>query len=63
MSYLVWAFHLAYVLKMFWKGMEEKEVHRTRMQPGLAEADPLVNQPGHATNGSASENGHLAMAD
>jgi hypothetical protein len=36
MSYLVWAFHLAYALKMFWK---EKEVHHTGMQPRLLEAD------------------------
>jgi hypothetical protein len=36
MSYLVRAFHLAYALKMFWK---EKEVHHTRMQPRLLEAD------------------------
>jgi hypothetical protein len=24
MSYLVWAFHLAYTFKMFWKDMEKR---------------------------------------
>jgi hypothetical protein len=24
MSYLVWAFHLAYAMKMFWKEMEKR---------------------------------------
>jgi hypothetical protein len=42
---------------------KEKEVHRIGMRTGLAEADPLVNQPRHETNGSASKNGRLAMAD
>jgi hypothetical protein len=40
-----------------------RQVHHTEMQPGLAEADPMVNQPHHATNGSASENGRLVIAD
>ena len=40
-----------------------KRCIHTGTQPRLPEADPLVKQPRHATNGSTSENGRLTMVD
>jgi hypothetical protein len=61
MSYLVRDFYLTYASKMFrndmGRGAYIQDVAGVKDAGGI-ELDPL-----HTTNGSASENGHLAMAD
>jgi hypothetical protein len=38
MSYLVWAFHLAYTLKIFWKEMEKRRVAYIQDVAGVKDA-------------------------
>jgi hypothetical protein len=41
----------------------EEEVHTYRMWPGVKDAGGIELDPLHTTNGSASKNSRLVMAD